>query len=99
MQYQATSPEGYIAQLPDARKVAVTRLRQSVLENLPHGFVEEMNYGMIGYVVPPYQIPGRLSLRYQDAPAFYEHRIAKKSHCTLPHGHLYQAGFDGLVAK
>jgi hypothetical protein len=28
------------------------KLRQTILENLPKGFIEEMNYGMVGYVVP-----------------------------------------------
>jgi uncharacterized protein YdhG (YjbR/CyaY superfamily) len=52
MQYKANTPEEYIAQLPEERKEPMHRLRKTILANLPEGFHEEMNYGMIGYVVP-----------------------------------------------
>lgn len=49
---KAETVDQYIDQLPEDRKDAVTKLRQTVLENLPEGFEECINYGMIGYVVP-----------------------------------------------
>ena len=52
MKIVANSPEHYIDQLPDDRKKAMTKLRKIILDNLPKGFEEAMNYGMIGYVVP-----------------------------------------------
>lgn len=52
MKIVANSPEEYIDQLPDDRKQAMTKLRQTILDNLPKGFEETMSYGMIGYVVP-----------------------------------------------
>lgn len=52
MQYNATSPEDYIAQLPEDRKAPMNKLRETILANLPAGFKEGMSYGMIGYVVP-----------------------------------------------
>ena len=52
MQYKATSPEHYIEQLPQERQEAISQLRNIVLQNLPKGFEECINYGMIGYVVP-----------------------------------------------
>jgi hypothetical protein len=42
----------YLKNLPEERKVAFGQLRQVILSNLPDGFEECMNYGMIGYVVP-----------------------------------------------
>lgn len=48
----AKTPEQYIAELPEDRKAPVTKLRNTVLENLPKGFKEAMTYGMLGYVVP-----------------------------------------------
>ncbi len=48
----AATPQDYIAQLPEDRKEIMTKLRKVIVENLPEGFVEVMNYGMIGYVVP-----------------------------------------------
>lgn len=52
MQSTAKTPQAYVNSLPKERKAALTRLRKVVLQNLPKGFVEEMNYGMLGYVVP-----------------------------------------------
>lgn len=52
MQSKATTPEQYIAELPDDRKDVLHKLRETILKNLPKGFVEQMNYGMLGYVVP-----------------------------------------------
>jgi len=52
MQYKATSPEDYISQLPEERIAPMQKLRETILNNLPKGFHEEINYGMIGYVVP-----------------------------------------------
>ena len=52
MRYEANSPQEYIAQIPEERKAVLSRIRQTILDNLPKGFEEIMNYGMIGYVVP-----------------------------------------------
>lgn len=42
----------YIKALPEERREAIETLRNTILENLPEGFEETINYGMIGYVVP-----------------------------------------------
>ena len=52
MTSKATSPEQYIKEVPADRKEAMSKLRNTVLKNLPKGFSERMSYGMIGYVVP-----------------------------------------------
>lgn len=52
MQSKAKIPKEYIDSLPEDRKKAISDLRKVILKNLPKGFVEEMNYGMLGYVVP-----------------------------------------------
>jgi len=52
MQIHAESPELYIEQLPNERKVVINKLRQAILKNIPDGFIEKINYGMIGYVIP-----------------------------------------------
>jgi hypothetical protein len=58
MQLKAANPELYIEQVPESRKQAFTRLRQTILDNLPEGFSETMSYGMIGYVIPHSVYPG-----------------------------------------
>lgn len=52
MQYKANSPKEYIHQLPEERQEPVKKLREVIKKNLPKGFEEAMNYGMLGYVVP-----------------------------------------------
>ena len=52
MHSQAKTPELYLEELPEERKITFGKLRKAILENLPAGFEEEMSYGMIGYVVP-----------------------------------------------
>ncbi|MEM7381428.1 MAG: DUF1801 domain-containing protein [Bacteroidota bacterium] len=52
MRSEAATPEAYLAELPEDRREAMTQLRNTILKNIPEGFEETMNYGMIGYVVP-----------------------------------------------
>jgi uncharacterized protein YdhG (YjbR/CyaY superfamily) len=52
MQSTAKTVNDYLTELPEERKSAFSKLRNSILNNLPKGFEEEMNYGMLGYVVP-----------------------------------------------
>ena len=58
MTSKATSPGQYIKELPADRKEPISKLRETVLKNLPKGFKEVMSYGMLGYVVPHEIYPG-----------------------------------------
>ncbi len=52
MQSKATSVEAYMKEIPADRLEAMSKLRKVIKKNIPKGFQECMNYGMIGYVVP-----------------------------------------------
>lgn len=52
MQSDATTVEGYLADLPVDRRPAIEAVREVVLANLPAGFEEVVQYGMVSYVVP-----------------------------------------------
>ena len=52
MQYNASSPEDYIQQVPEERQDALKKLRTVIKDNLPSGFEEGMIYKMIGFYVP-----------------------------------------------
>ena len=52
MQSKALTPDDYVAELPEERREAIEKLRTIVKKNMPKGFEEQMNYGMLGYVVP-----------------------------------------------
>lgn len=42
----------YLDQLPEDRREALQAVRQTILKNLPKGYEEGIQYGMIGYYVP-----------------------------------------------
>ncbi len=53
----ATTVTAFLDSLPDERKAAVKKLRQVVKKNLPAGFKEIVDKGMIHYVVPHSKYP------------------------------------------
>lgn len=52
MTVKITSPEDYINQAPEDRQETLKKLRKTISSNLPKGFEEGIQYGMIGYYVP-----------------------------------------------
>lgn len=52
MQSKAATVEQYLAELPADRREAIARVREVVNANLPAGYAEGMQYGMIGWFVP-----------------------------------------------
>ncbi|MBL4605438.1 MAG: DUF1801 domain-containing protein [Flavobacteriaceae bacterium] len=58
MRSEAKSPEEYINQLPEERIEPIKKIRQIILDNLPKGMEEQMNYGMLGFVIPHSVYPG-----------------------------------------
>ena len=57
MQSSAGSVEQYLDELPEDRRSAIEAVRAVVLDHLPDGFEETMQYGMISYVVPLERYP------------------------------------------
>ena len=57
MQSDADSVQAYLAELPQERREIVEAVRAVILEHLPAGFGEGMQYGMIGYYVPLERYP------------------------------------------
>lgn len=58
MQSKAKTVNEYLKEVPMERREAFNKLRDIVVKNIPKGFQEEINYGMIGYVVPHLLYPG-----------------------------------------
>ncbi|MGI9471808.1 MAG: DUF1801 domain-containing protein [Rubripirellula sp.] len=52
MQSKATTVSEYLKELPADRRAAISEIRKVIRHNLPKGFQEGMQYGMIGYFVP-----------------------------------------------
>ncbi len=53
----AKTVEKYLAELPSERRNAVAAVRRVILTNLPKGYEETMQYGMISYVIPLKKYP------------------------------------------
>ena len=58
MQLKVKSVKEYLEKVPKERNAYFNKLRETILTNLPKGFDEQINYGMIGYVVPHDIYPG-----------------------------------------
>ena len=52
MTSEAKTVKEYLAGLPEERRQAVSAVRDVILKNLPEGYEEGMQYGMIAYYVP-----------------------------------------------
>ena len=52
VQSKATSVKKYLNELPEDRREMISTIRDKILENLPGGYVESMNWGMITYEIP-----------------------------------------------
>ncbi len=52
MKIESKTVAEYLSKIPQERIEVFSKLRKTIIQNLPSGFHEEINYGMIGYVVP-----------------------------------------------
>lgn len=76
---KAETVDEYLADLPDDRRDAIAEVRDVVLENLPDGFVEAMNWGMISYEVPLERCPDT----YNGKPLMYAALASQKNHMAV----------------
>ena len=75
----ARTVEAYLAELPAAKREVVATVRDTVRRALPDGYVEQMAFGMIGYVVPLDRYPAT----YNGQPLSYVALAAQKRHYAL----------------
>ena len=79
MRSEATTIDQYLAELPDERRVAIETVRDKILENLPDGYEEVMNWGMITYQVPLSAFPDT----YNGKPLMYAALASQKNHMAV----------------
>lgn len=85
---KAETPEQYIKELPEDRREILENLRAKILNNIPSGFEETMNYGMIGYVVPHSVYPDGYHTD-QTLPLPFINIASQKNHIALYHMGIY----------
>ena len=81
----ATTVEGYLAEMPPERRVALESVRQAVLSNLPDGYIETMQYGMISYVIPM----DKVGKTYNNQPLALASLGNQKNYMTLYLNNVY----------
>ncbi len=82
MQSKAATVAQYLNELPEDRRAVITAVRKVILDNLPAGFRECMNYGMIGYVVPHSIYPAGYHCNPKD-PLPFACLASQKNHMAL----------------
>jgi len=88
MTSKATTPEEYIQEAPEERQEALKKLRKTIQQNLPKGFEEGMQYGMIGYYVPHSAYPAGYHCKPEEPLPFMSFASQKNS-VNLYHSGIY----------
>ena len=76
---EAATVEEYLDGLPEERREVVARVREVILRNLPRGYRESMNWGMVCYEVPLEKYPDT----YNGQPLGYAALAAQKNYIAL----------------
>lgn len=100
MQSSAVSPTDYLSELPADRQEAIQKIRTVILENMPTGFKEVMQYGMLCYVVPHDIYPNGYHCKPSDPLPFFA-LASQKNSVNIYHMGLYadQNIHDWFVAE
>ena len=88
MQYESTSPEDYISQVPEDRQDTLKKLRKVINDNLPKDFEEGMIYKMIGYYVPHSVYPDGYHCN-PEIPLPFMTFASQKNSVNLYHSGIY----------
>ena len=79
MRSEAKAVEEYLRSLPQERRESISAVRQVILKNLPDGYEEMMNWGMITYQVPLETYPDT----YNGQPLMYAALASQKNHMAI----------------
>lgn len=79
MHSDAKTVAAYLEELPEERRQAISAVRKVVLDNLPPGYEEAMNWGMITYQVPLETYPET----YNGKPLMYAALASQKNHMAI----------------
>ena len=79
MRSDATTVDEYLESLPEDRRSAIEEVRETILDNLPEGYREAMNWGMISYEVPLETQPDT----YNGEPLLFAALASQKNHMAV----------------
>ena len=75
----ASTVEQYLNELAPDRREAIEAVRAVVLDNLPDGYAEAMNWGMISWEIPLERYPNT----YNKQPLMYAALASQKNYMSL----------------
>ncbi len=79
MKSESTTVADYLAKLPPERRQSIAQVREIILKNLPEGYEEVMNWGMITYQIPLEIFPDT----YNKKPLMYAALANQKNHMAV----------------
>jgi hypothetical protein len=79
MKSSAKTPDAYVKSLPAERRDAIRAVRAVILENLPKGVEETVDFGMLTYVVPLKRYPDT----YNGHPLAIAALASQKQHMSV----------------
>ena len=79
MKTDATTIQEYLGKMPEDRREAIEKVRKTILANLPEGYEEALNWGMITYQVPLDVYPDT----YNKKPLMYAALANQKNHMAV----------------
>jgi uncharacterized protein YdhG (YjbR/CyaY superfamily) len=82
----ASTVDEYLNELPEDKRSVVSEVRELVLQNLPDGYEEAIDWGMISYQVPLARYPET----YNGKPLTYLSLAAQKNYYALYLHNVYQ---------
>lgn len=88
MTIDAKTVDEYISKVPEERKFAISKLRETIKANLPNGFEEGINYKMIGYYVPHSVYPDGYHCS-PELPLPFMNVASQKNFVALYHSGIY----------
>jgi len=82
MRSEAMTVSAYLQELSLEKRAALLAVRKTILKNLPKGYQEAMQYGMIGYSVPLKRYP-KGYLGDKKTPLPYAGLASQKNHMSV----------------
>ncbi len=82
---KASTVGEYLEELPEDRREVISQVRDVILKNLPKGYEESMNWGMIAYEIPLDRYPDT----YNKQPLLYMALAAQKNYYAVYSSGVY----------
>ncbi|WP_339623499.1 DUF1801 domain-containing protein [uncultured Winogradskyella sp.] len=96
----ATIPKDYIAQLPEERKAAITKLHELIKKHMPKELEVGISYGMLAYYVPKSIYPAGYHCK-PFPPLPFINLASQKNFIALYHSGMYAKKelYDWFIAE